>query len=145
MFIALIQKSDFLVSTSHSIINNNKISTDPEQAESTIPQNAVNLNANKKASLKNHELKANRNMTLMVICTSALYSIYFIFKYKSKLNFIAIINNFFYKVFGSLPRNTYIIVKYWLESSARFYYFSLFTFLILMFSHSINFVYLLFF
>ena len=66
------------MSTSHSIINNNKISTDPEQAESTIPQNAVNLNANKKASLKNHELKANRKMTLMVICTSALYSIYFI-------------------------------------------------------------------
>ncbi len=77
LFIALIQKSDFLVSTSHSIINNNKISTDPEQTEVTIPQNVVNLNTNKKASLKNHELKANRNMTLMVICTSALYSIYF--------------------------------------------------------------------
>ena len=63
------------MSTSHSIINNNKISTDPEQTE--VTQNAVNLNTNKKASLKNHELKANRNMTLMVICTSALYSIYF--------------------------------------------------------------------
>lgn len=60
------------------------------------------------------ESKASRNMTLMVIWTIALY------------------------IFGALPRNIYIIVKYSLASSSRFYTFSLITFLILIFSHGVT-------
>jgi len=65
----LIQKSEFLVTINNNIVNN-------EQALVTTPQStgATSIINSKRTSFKNHELKANRNMTLMVICTSALYS-----------------------------------------------------------------------
>jgi hypothetical protein len=64
---------------------------------------------------------------------------------KSRRITIMIIGTLFITIFGSLPKNVYVIYKYSTDSTLRIYNFSLISFLILNFASGLNFfIYVLF-